>query len=834
MQLPKFLLEQIQRGRVVLFLGAGASFGSSNRLGESPPMATALAALLSKEAGIEFVDGEDDLSIVSANAKKRLGDQGYQEFLRDRYLRCKASADLKHLAHFPWARIYSINIDDALEDAFRGSEYELEVSVHSSPVTDKPRDGAIQLVKLNGSIDRFEAGLIFTPEEYLSHFGEYGKWYEKCASDFLQYTFLFIGTKLNEPLFRHQVDRLIRLKGQRPGTSYIVSPSFSENKRLQLADENIEALPGTTSELVQALVAALGPKVSMTQMLKLQHPNLQQLIAKVPAHELPKVAAQLDNLELVVPDQLRVRIPAAKPGVRDFYYGSEPTWRDILDEVPATLVCTTDLIKAVEGNSRVTLLHGPAGCGKSTAMMSSAYSYALRHPESFVIWVRRISDFPRDAISELCASGVNEVVVFVDDYAVHAGDIIKLLGRALKNLRFVISERSNLIPSSSGDYHVAENVAVRMSKLGAGDADALLLKLEQFGPWDRLGRISVHRRRKELEVIGDKQLLVGLREATQGIGYDKIVASEFERLQGAYAKSAYTVIALASMHRLDISTATFDLAMRALVRNEEIPAKRLAGLEEVAFNDGGWFRVRHQILAEFTISRVVETRKVLNSLDAILKAHSRYGSPLRKYANKGEQRLFAALTNHDFLWRIFRDVKGEVLAVFAKWERAFANDGLFWLQYALFEERCGVANLEAAVNHIRTALRIYPESFQIINAYANIHFALALHSKTAEEALLLMEQATQSIRDQEFDTHTEAYTAVALAKGRIGVLKRWYPARVKDELREAEARLREVFRHDPKNRRVQDAINQLNLEAANGSKKSPAKKSWRRRGRTQK
>jgi len=829
MQLPKFLLDQIQRGRVVLFLGAGASFGSKNRLQESPPMASALAKLLSDESGIDFLEGEDDLSIVAANAKKRLGDGRYNEFLQDRYLRCRASVDLQNLAQFPWTRIYTVNIDDAVEDAFKRSEYDIDVSIHSSPVTDKPKDGAIQLVKLNGSIDRLESGLIFTPEEYRSRFGEYGKWYEQSASDFLMHTFLFVGTKLNEPLFKHHIDRLIHLKGQRPGTSYIVSPSFSEHKRLHLKEENIEALSGTTAELVAALVAELGPKVSIAQMLRLQHPNLQQLIARVPSHELPKIASQLDNLELVIPDQIRAKIPLARAGVRDFYYGSEPTWRDIIDEVPAKLTSTSQLINAIGSGLRVTLLHGPAGCGKSTAMMSAAYDYALHHPEVFVIWVRRFSDFPGDAILQLCSSGVDEVIAFVDDYAVHAGDIIKLLDRSLKNLRFVISERSNLIPSPNGDFHISENVKIRMSKLGVRDIDELLLKLEEFGPWDRMGRFALSRRRKELEVIGDKQLLVGLREATQGVGYDKIVASEFERLNGVYAKSAYTLIALASMHRLDMSAVTFDYAMRALVKSDVISAKRLEGLEDVVFSDGGWFRVRHQILADFTISRVAQRSTVLAAFDAILNALSRYGSPLRKYANKGEQRLFAALTNHDFLWRIFRDIKADVLSVLSKWEMAFSNDGLFWLQYALFEERCGVDHLESAVNHIRTAMRIYPDSFQIINAYANIHFSLALHSRSAEEALLLMEQATFSIRDQEFDKHTEAYTAVALAKGRIGVLKKWYPGRVKEELKEAETRLREVFRSDPSNKRVQDAINQLNLVAAASGLKSEGKTRRRRR-----
>lgn len=603
MELPNFLVEQIRRGHVILFLGAGSSYGSVNQLGDSPPLGAALAEQLSNHAGIAFDKEEDDLSTVAANAKTRLGDDAYYRFLRERYLHCKPSAALLQLSQFPWHRIYTLNIDDAVEAAYAKADYSLEVSVASSPVSDKPQDARIiQLVHLNGSVDRLESGLILTPAEYSSFAGKYANWYERSAQDFQRFTFLFVGTKLNEPIFRHHIDRLIAQTGNRPGTAYVVSPSFSDNRALQLRAENIEPLVGGVEDFANALVQKLGKHVSVEELLREQHPNLQQLIKKIPRSELAEIAGQLDQIELVDPEQMKNAVPLAPNGVRSFYYGSEPIWRDIIDKVPAETSGFRELVAALEGAQTAILLHGPAGSGKTTLLMMAAYTYAAAHPHSFVIWVRGVSDFPKAAIEKLAKSGIDEAVVFVDDFAVHAGDLLELVRKNIKSLRFVFYDRSNLVPSARSEYHVPAERVVALRKLSARDIDEVLAKLQAFGPWDRLGRMSLQARRHALEKVAQKQLLVGLREATQGIGFDRIAASEFEKINGQYARCAYLIVAVASMHRLEMSTATFDIAIKEMLpEGLEIPASRLSGLEEIVLHSGGWLRVRHQILAEFTM-----------------------------------------------------------------------------------------------------------------------------------------------------------------------------------------------------------------------------------------
>jgi len=79
-------------------------------------MGPTLAAELAAEAGLDYAD--EGLDEVYAAAKHDLGSR-LNSFLEQRLRHCKASKSLCELARYPWARIYTLNIDDALEDALR-------------------------------------------------------------------------------------------------------------------------------------------------------------------------------------------------------------------------------------------------------------------------------------------------------------------------------------------------------------------------------------------------------------------------------------------------------------------------------------------------------------------------------------------------------------------------------------------------------------------------------------------------------------------------------------------------------------------------------------------
>ncbi|MCS5515015.1 hypothetical protein NWF32_04520 [Pseudomonas qingdaonensis] len=74
------------------------------------------------------------------------------------------------------------------------------------------------------------------------------------------------------------------------------------------------------------------------------------------------------------------------------------------------------------------------------------------------------------------------------------------------------------------------------SRIHHKDAKKILLKLEQYGSWTRLARMSEAERTKELVNRSKKQLLIALLEATLGRGFERIIEEEYSAIKSEEEK----------------------------------------------------------------------------------------------------------------------------------------------------------------------------------------------------------------------------------------------------------------------------------------------------------
>lgn len=223
----EIIKEAIANGTAVLFLGAGASHSSKNKNNDSVPMGEQLAVILCKASGITY-NGEP-LKKVYASAKKRLG-LGLVRVLEDCLKHCKPSEEYNILASYSWARLYTINIDDSFENALlSNSPQNVNIRLNTSYVC--PQDQSyrdVDFVKLNGCIKSPQDGFIFSAKEYASSAANATHWYKQVAYDYYNFQFIFIGTKLDEPLFQHMLELYQREVVQNPRRGYAITPSATE------------------------------------------------------------------------------------------------------------------------------------------------------------------------------------------------------------------------------------------------------------------------------------------------------------------------------------------------------------------------------------------------------------------------------------------------------------------------------------------------------------------------------------------------------------------------------------------------------------------------------
>lgn len=809
-EFAEFLCNRLQSGKVMIFLGAGASIGSKNQLQTDPPVVSKLCDIIAGEISINFDPMVDSFRSLSQVAERKLGTRQYYDLLRLHYQHCAPSSEYRSLAKYNWKRIYSTNIDDALEKAIiQDSDQNLQVINYLSPLRDSKSDvNEVHLIKLHGSVDRLEQGIIFSVDDYAREHVRDRTWYDQLSIDYLSQTFVFIGTKLDEPLFYHHIEKSAKNISGMSGESYIVCPSFSDIQKEEFQSRNFITVEGTFADFIRFVDKCLGPSFTSDDLIKNSYPAYHSVFSVLPEEQKVKAREQASTITVLSRDVFKSDSP--KTGIRDFYFGSIPQWSDILDGVPAKLEFHHRILKALEDQVQIVVVHGPAGCGKTTALMSVGLEYGSKRGNYSVFYINNIKEFPTETISNICMIKDLNPIFVVDDFEWCHLSIKSMIDKGKANgATFLVSERSTAWNRVSIQFREVKKKVIRVEKISHKDVPALLENLEKFGPWGRLARMSQEERVTEIIDHADRQLLVALKEVTEGRRFDEILEDEYRRIEGDYERLAFHIAGLATLHRLRVSYETFDWALNATTGEVRLPRGR--NLEGIIIEDTDSVSLRHSVIADFLIRRIADRQELLEAIESLLTALGRYDSPIAWHAHNREYQLYSAVTNHRFVADLFRADKESGIYIYKKFEKTFEKDGLYWLQYALYEMKIGKSYYSRALDHIRLALATFPTSFQIIHAYAHIHFDIASNAGSVTEAHALVEDASEILEQQISERPNDAYPLVALAEGRMKVFRKWFRQDIRKEAKIFVERLREMERISPNDSRIKKAIWEISL-----------------------
>ncbi len=115
--LSPWLIEKLQNGDCILFLGAGAAIGSEGLKGERPPSGAKLRDLLSDK----FLGGKNkdkSLARVADYAKYESSLPDVQDFIRSVFLPLQPAGFHKLIPLFRWFAIVTTNYDLVVERAY--------------------------------------------------------------------------------------------------------------------------------------------------------------------------------------------------------------------------------------------------------------------------------------------------------------------------------------------------------------------------------------------------------------------------------------------------------------------------------------------------------------------------------------------------------------------------------------------------------------------------------------------------------------------------------------------------------------------------------------------
>lgn len=764
----KHIKSAIMNGRFIILLGAGASDKSTNRQRESPPFGWNLSKIIAEEAGFDLEEG-DDLSDSYSSGINSLGSIGMQKLLEKHYKHCIPSQEYIDLIKFPFPRVYTFNIDDAIEKAASSSPGKIfNVRRRNSRIEDFDSFYTnMDLIKLNGDINFPEDGFIFSPSEYGEGSAQEPIWYMELARDFHRFTFLFIGTKIKEPLFRHQIEKYKKRTGDQSLKSYLLVPKLSIVQENSLIGSNIDYIEGTLSDFIDWLKKEFPNGLTPADVLKNTRPEMNAV-----ENFTEREINAFENITIVNRLELLDPVESKQPTIKEFYKGFKPTWSDIVNNIPALLENTRILTNEILNKNyerKIYLILGPAGSGKTTALKQIALQLSDKTTNNCYY----INETPNDLKSTfklLEEKNKDSYYVFFDRLAEIAFPLSEIINSGNAEKAIIIGSENIRI----WDFRVKEHLnsykpyIQRFDSITEGDVDPILNKIETFGNWARLKKMSYRNRRLEIIKKSKKQLLIGLIEATSGEGFDEIIKREFSDIKDRSERAVLLLSGLATMQRSESSEATLTRALSYLGLNPNISdiCSRLSGL---VIYKNGYVSSRHRTYVERLTSLFIQEDEMLELVKAYIHAFSVYQFPIVVNISKKDASVYKGLVNFKFLKKILRDSKESILDVYSHFEKQLELEGLFLLQYGLALRAYG--DNEAALYKLINAREAFPESPHIEHAYAQQLLILAENDENAARATEYLERAKDILNrlDKTNKHETDRYPIVTLSISHVRI-----------------------------------------------------------------
>ena len=744
--LPPTLIEAVRSGRVVLFLGAGASLEAKDAERHAAPSTSKLA----QEIALKFLGKKlekFDLQTISEMAAQSVTSSVVFEYIRDRLRKLEPSKAHMMIPSFQWHTIATTNYDTLIEDSYGRSTHSPQELVRfvkdGEPIETKMMNAInpLQFLKLHGCIEHVhdpDIPLVLDASHYERYIVNRTKLFSRLENIADELPFLFIGYSLADSHIANLIHRLERA-GRRP-EYFVVSPGVEPEIKKLWSGRRITVIDAKFGQFMDALDRAI------PQMWRQLKPG--SLGAELPIRKHFRVHA--DPSELLIStlssDLLHIHpnLPMKEQDPQRFYRGYDTGFAAISDNLDVSRKVSDDVIysaaEAVNTNNQsLMLLAGAGGSGKTIVLKRVIWELAVSL-DMLCLWHTRLGAIRADAIRELYDLTGKPIVLAVDNIASHLNEISQLFKELfLHNVPIVVlgAERISTWNTESHDFEERWPVQwFRIGQLLPSEVDQLLDKLHDHSALGVLAHLS---RQEQLEAFAnaDRHLLVALHELTSGEPFEKIVVDEFKSISPPKAQQLY----------LDICTLNqFAVPARAgaIKRITSIPFSQyerefFEPLEGVVLADpnkytGDYeYRARHSKVAQLVFkhtmpedsARVQHLVRFLESLDVGYSSDRDALFHIIRARN-----LLSLVTSIDW-GREFYDVATKRMPV----------DGYVWQHRAIYELRHKDGDLEKAEDYASHAAALDSKNKSFRHTLAEIARERARRATNSAQKRLFRQQS---------------------------------------------------------------------------------------------
>jgi hypothetical protein len=748
----KYLKDAIFRADAILFLGAGFSSIAKNIYDENLPVGGQLAQKIWNFLGYKSEFRNETLQVMSeallksGKNKKEIG-----EFYANNLLASVIPDEYNYLCKPFWFKIYSSNVDNVVFESYRRS-HERKLNVLAYPVNDPvDRDQfleKIQLVHLNGRLllndkNIYDADdLIFSTMQYAhtlkTHLPLYEQFIRECAT----HPTIYIGTSLEEPLFWEYIaarQDKSRSSHEFRDKSFVISQSISEAKRKFLKDTyNIISIEANTETFLKWL-RDISPEIpERIEVLKHTIPNIVEYFKTIGFSLYQKEIQEFAEAFKYV------TIPTRELNYRSLYLlGTTPMWEDIFLDFDAPRKITTEIFNSVhehftkEKTLNIFSLHGTAGSGKSTILKRVGYHLIK---SGIKIYYSESEILPSAQTFFNFLNALKERVVLLFDNAEIILGVLPHVIKEIEKLEFppiiIIASRTNEFKNLTSRYKsIIElkefTVPLKLEKV---EIAAIIEKLFEKNFPGKLRGMPYQKQMAEFEDRADKQILVAMKEATSGKGFDKIIESEFLKIEPIEAKILSLCIALTSDAGYSVTKESFLGFSKETSGNAlDILNIVLQDIVLISGADNNLLSFRHRFIAKYIIEVAASKEllkdayiRVLDSLSILVVQ--------RSWRDKVSG-LYRSLINHRIIYQRFNKDINHVREIYDSVKDELAYEFHFWLQYACLEIEANGGDLGIAENYLDQAESLKSNHPLAITARGHLYLKKAVYAGSKTRAI---------------------------------------------------------------------------------------------------
>lgn len=627
------------------------------------------------------------------------------------------------LLNYPWKKIYTVNIDDLVENIYTTMDKPL--LVQNKHILKTEDNSCTVLYKLHGCVNCPEEGFVFSRDEYLELTS---KMLDAKVANFtdeiLNNNVIFVGTSLDEPDIEHFL-KIYADSGMKKRKNKLIFIDYAPNRKLRSRVEELGAL------LIQASAQDFLEYVSGLNY----NPN-----------EIEKAVISLNYSGLYRLSDLKKLFE--KPYESKLYEGDFCRWQDIYDEwffETDTYKKAVDKLDELIGNTQLIncfSLYGTMFSGKSSILKALAYhleqkGFDILEYRGKILHIPPLIEYIKKSTNQKFALVVDCGAYYYETFEKIFGSNIgekKLVILTASREYYHIKKKYYLDGNSYSDYYVD-------GRFKKEDAEIISTILDKKSHLSYLASFDENRRQREIfKTKNVINLMLGL---TYGNISYRIVDKYEKMFQNLSQIEKKMLTELAIFDIADIEyypLVLFAERYGSRVNLGEEICKEQMRINDYARIDNDGVTLRNAVLDSFIIKEMRSDIK-----DILISVLKKISQRVSERSNDMWYIIFQCLLKDDILQDKLNLTDKERKNIYFSVKEEYKHISYYWLQLGLFFQKCG--DYTAAYNYLEMSSSIRPRSFKIQHAIARNFLRHANNTKNKMDALILFEKGEAKMKE---------------------------------------------------------------------------------------